>query len=34
MLAAVKGFNTNINELKDGRKYKICKLLMDRGASL
>lgn len=36
MLACVRGYNTEIEDLNDGskRKFTICKLLIDQGANI
>lgn len=34
MLVCVRGYNTDINTLKDGQKFDICSLLIERGASV
>ncbi|CAD8171725.1 unnamed protein product [Paramecium pentaurelia] len=34
MLVCVRGYNSDINTLKDGQKFAICSLLIERGASV
>ena len=34
MLACVRGYNSDITELKEGSKFAICSLIIERGASL
>ncbi|CAK71954.1 unnamed protein product (macronuclear) [Paramecium tetraurelia] len=34
MLTCVRGYNTDINTLKEGQKFAICSLLIERGASV